>query len=148
MRTLHVRGLGRTIHHGDGELVVLQGVDVSVAPGQAVGVTGPLDSGWRSLLRLIVGLDPRSAGTIELTSPAGALPAASPRDLSELRQEVVLASALDPLLDGAPGRTLGGIGRLMAFRRRGVRGSSWAEIVSAAAAPLRRRSGPGATGSA
>src|SRR6187200_2290454 len=138
MRALHVRGLGRTIHHGDGELVILQGVDVSVAPGQAVGVTGPLDSGWRSLLRLIVGLDPLSAGTIELASPPGAPPAAPPRDLSDLRQEIVLASALDPLLEAAPGRTVAGIARLMASRRRGVRGVRWADILSAADAPARK----------
>lgn len=122
MRALHVRGLGRTIRHGEGELVVLQGIDVSVEPGQAVGVTGPLDSGWRSLLRLIVGLDPRSAGTVELGSSPGVAPAAAARDLSELRQEVVLASALDPLLEVASERTIAGIARLMASRRRGVRG--------------------------
>jgi energy-coupling factor transporter ATP-binding protein EcfA2 len=103
---------------------VLQDVDLVVEPGQCVGVTGPLDSGWRSLLRLVVGLDPATGGGVALDGPA--------RGLEERRQDVVLASALDPLLDGDAARTVARLFRLDASRRRRVGATSWNAIVAGA----------------
>jgi predicted ABC-type transport system involved in lysophospholipase L1 biosynthesis ATPase subunit len=136
MPTLRVSGLGRTIRRDDGDLAVLQGADLAVEPGEAVGVTGPLDSGWRSLLRLIVGLDPATEGTVALDGPA--------REREELRQEVVLASALDPLLDRGLAAAVTGVARLATSRRRGVRRATGDAI--AAAAGVRTAAGPWSRG--
>jgi ABC-type sulfate/molybdate transport systems ATPase subunit len=123
MPLLRVSGIGRTVHSDGGELEVLHAVDLVVERGEAVGLTGPLDSGWRSFLRLAVGLDPATEGTVELEGP--------PRERPELRQEVVLASALDPLLDAAPG-CVPRIFRMAASRRRRVRAATWPAIVAGA----------------
>ena len=128
---LRVKGLSRTVRSKDGELRVVDAVDLELDPGQALGVTGPLDSGWRSLLRLIVGLDPVTAGTVELVDrPPG--PRGNPEGKEELRQEVVLASALDPLLDTNLDETARAIGRLGASRRRRVPPVSGRTLRSAA----------------
>jgi ABC-2 type transport system ATP-binding protein len=131
MPALRVSNLGRSVRRDGGELAVLQGVGFAVAPGQAVGLTGPLDSGWRSVLRLIVGLDPATEGSVELE---GARPGRE-----ELRQEVIFASALAPLLDAGPG-VPAKIARLVASRRRGVRSASWDAVV--AGAGVASRDGP------
>jgi ABC-type hemin transport system ATPase subunit len=104
-----VSGLGRTVLHEGRELAIVEAFDVVVEPGSAHGLTGPLDSGWRSVLRLIAGLDPRSAGRVDL-APGLAV--------EEFRQEVVLASALAPLLERDLGRVVRDLGRLGATRRR------------------------------
>lgn len=123
MPALRVKGIGRTIRKDGGELAVLQGVDLLVEPGEAVGLTGPMDAGWRSLLRLIVGLDPATEGTVELDG--------APVERPELRQEVVLASALDPLLDGGAAAAAG-VFRLAASRARRVSPAAWGAIVAGA----------------
>jgi ATP-binding cassette subfamily B protein len=56
-----VRGL--TARHGTSGRGV-EGVDLTVAPGELVVVTGPVGSGKSTLLRAILGLIPREAGTI------------------------------------------------------------------------------------
>jgi lipoprotein-releasing system ATP-binding protein len=47
---LEVRGLTRTYVTGQGELEVLKGADVTVSPGEVVGLVGPSGSGKSSLL--------------------------------------------------------------------------------------------------
>jgi lipoprotein-releasing system ATP-binding protein len=47
---LEVRGLKRTYVTGQGQLEVLKGADVSVSPGEVVGLVGPSGSGKSSLL--------------------------------------------------------------------------------------------------
>ena len=107
---------------------MLQGVDVTVESGQAVGVTGPLDSGWRSLLRLIVGLDPLSAGQpsssralretrprlLRATAPSCARRSCSPRrSIRSWRPRPGRAVAGIGAADGVPaaGRAWGALGR-------------------------------------
>jgi heme exporter protein A len=59
---IHARGLGRRF----GDKRVLAGVDLDVAPGQFLLVTGPNGSGKTTLLRLIAGLIAPTSGEIEV----------------------------------------------------------------------------------
>ena len=49
---------------GEGELVVLKGVNLDVASGEIVGILGRSGSGKSTLLRLIAGLSEPSGGTL------------------------------------------------------------------------------------
>ncbi|MFG6194538.1 ABC transporter ATP-binding protein [Nonomuraea sp. JJY05] len=61
---LRARGLDADV--GAARLPVLRGVDLDVAEGTAVGVVGPSGSGKTTLLRALVGLHPRSGGSLTL----------------------------------------------------------------------------------
>jgi NitT/TauT family transport system ATP-binding protein len=50
---------------------VLDGIDLSVAPGEFVCLLGASGCGKSTLLNLIAGLDPASSGTIELPGTGG-----------------------------------------------------------------------------
>ena len=63
---LTVRGISRTF----GDRTILDGVDLDVAEGEAVGVVGPNGSGKSTLLRCIVEADEADAGEAELTGRA------------------------------------------------------------------------------
>ncbi|HEU0201283.1 MAG TPA: nitrate/sulfonate/bicarbonate ABC transporter ATP-binding protein [Burkholderiaceae bacterium] len=73
---LEVRSVRQSFRKPDGgELVVLDGVDLTVAEGEIVGLLGRSGSGKSTLLRLIAGLERPSAGTIRylgrpVTGPA------------------------------------------------------------------------------
>lgn len=73
---LEIRGLRRSFRKPDGgELLVLDGVDMTVVEGEIVGLLGRSGSGKSTLLRLIAGLEQPSAGTIRylgqpVTGPA------------------------------------------------------------------------------
>jgi ABC-type multidrug transport system ATPase subunit len=59
---LAVRGITRRF----GDRTILDGVDLDVAPGEAVGVVGPNGSGKSTLLRCIVGADEADGGEATL----------------------------------------------------------------------------------
>jgi NitT/TauT family transport system ATP-binding protein len=62
---LDIRGLCQSFPKADGgELVVLDGVDLELSPGQIVGLLGRTGSGKSTLLRLIAGLAQPSNGTV------------------------------------------------------------------------------------
>lgn len=55
------------IYRMDGnDVVALTSVDLDVAPGQMVGLLGPSGSGKSTLLRLLAGLQPPSAGRLQV----------------------------------------------------------------------------------
>ena len=70
---LEVRGL----HAGHGDVEVLRGVDLDVAPGELVALVGANGAGKSTLLKCISGLVPPTSGTIRLSggSIAGVPPA-------------------------------------------------------------------------
>ncbi len=57
---------GRGIVKRYGELVVLDGVDVRIGEGDAVGVVGPNGAGKTTLLGVLAGSVPATAGTVRL----------------------------------------------------------------------------------
>ncbi len=61
---IEVRGLGRDHVDGARRLTVLDGIDLSIADGELVAVTGPSGSGKSTLLGLIAGLDRPTRGSV------------------------------------------------------------------------------------
>lgn len=60
--TLRIEGL--RFRYGDREPEVLQGVDLSVAPGEALAIAGPSGGGKSTLLKLLLGVHAPTAGEI------------------------------------------------------------------------------------
>ncbi|HVB48963.1 MAG TPA: ABC transporter ATP-binding protein [Burkholderiales bacterium] len=58
--------MGKTVRSGDTDLVILQGIELAVMPGEALAIVGASGSGKSTLLALLAGLDTPSAGTVEL----------------------------------------------------------------------------------
>jgi lipoprotein-releasing system ATP-binding protein len=63
---LEIRGLSRRFKSGDGELVVLDGVDLVLRPGEIVGLVGPSGSGKSSLLHAAGLLERPSGGELRV----------------------------------------------------------------------------------
>jgi len=61
---IEVVGLGRDHTDGARKLTVLDGIDLAIADGELVAVTGPSGSGKSTLLGLIAGLDRPTRGTV------------------------------------------------------------------------------------
>jgi putative ABC transport system ATP-binding protein len=74
MTALRAKGIERTFRHAGGPVHVLRGVDLEVAPGELVTLSGPSGSGKSALLAVLAGFDRADEGTVEmggevLTSP-------------------------------------------------------------------------------
>ena len=63
---LQTLDLGKTVPSPEGELVILDGVNIEIAPGEALAVVGASGSGKSTLLGLMAGLDTPSRGTVRL----------------------------------------------------------------------------------
>ncbi|THD66936.1 MAG: ABC transporter ATP-binding protein [Bradyrhizobium sp.] len=63
---LSVRNLAKTYRSAGEQIAVLRGVDLSIAAGERVALTGESGSGKSTLLHLIAGLDRADSGEIRL----------------------------------------------------------------------------------
>ena len=75
--TVEAMRIARTYHQGDERILALKGVDVQVARGEWLAITGPSGSGKSTLLHIMGGLDRPDRGEIRLEG----------RDLSLLADE-------------------------------------------------------------
>ncbi len=77
---LHIENVRKAFPKPDGgELLVLDGVNLTLGDGQIIGLLGRSGSGKSTLLRLIAGLSAPSGGTLRFSGqpidgPASALP--------------------------------------------------------------------------
>src|SRR4051812_38656444 len=63
---LAVEGLGKHVPLPAGDLVILQDIGFSIAPGETIAVVGASGSGKSTLLSLLAGLDVPSSGRVLL----------------------------------------------------------------------------------
>jgi putative ABC transport system ATP-binding protein len=61
---IDLRGVSKTVPSGEGTLTILHPIDLNVASGEFLAVSGPSGSGKSTLLGLIAGLDAPSTGSI------------------------------------------------------------------------------------
>jgi lipoprotein-releasing system ATP-binding protein len=68
---LSIKGLSRRYKSGEGELTVLNGVDLDIAAGEVVGLIGPSGSGKSSLLHAAGLLEKPNAGEVTIAGQSG-----------------------------------------------------------------------------
>jgi len=63
---VQLKGVSKTFQSAGGPVVVLEGVDLTLEPGQKASLVGPSGSGKSTLLSLIAGLLRPDTGTVEI----------------------------------------------------------------------------------
>src|SRR5262245_651994 len=81
---VRARGLRKHYGHGEGLVRAVDGVDLDVAPGEAVAVMGPSGCGKSTLLHLLGGLDRPSGG--ELLLAGRRIEKLDEKDLARIRR--------------------------------------------------------------
>jgi ATPase subunit of ABC transporter with duplicated ATPase domains len=61
----------RGLSAGHGDRALFTGLDLTVGPGDVIGLVGPNGAGKSTLLRLLAGVDPADTGSVQL-SPGSA----------------------------------------------------------------------------
>jgi putative ABC transport system ATP-binding protein len=61
---IELHGVSKTVPSGSGTLTILHPLDLTIAGGRVVAITGPSGSGKSTLLGLIAGLDAPTAGRV------------------------------------------------------------------------------------
>ena len=63
---LELQGIHKTFGEAPQQVDVLRGVDLSLAPGDALAITGPSGSGKSTLLHIVGGMDRPTSGQVQL----------------------------------------------------------------------------------
>jgi ABC-type lipoprotein export system ATPase subunit len=79
---VQLKGVSKTFQSASGPVVVLEGVDLTIEPGQKASLVGPSGSGKSTLLSLIAGLLRPDTGTVEING-------VSQSDLNDRERAVV-----------------------------------------------------------
>ncbi|MDX3670884.1 ABC transporter ATP-binding protein [Streptomyces europaeiscabiei] len=106
----------RNLHVAFRGTPALTGVDLTVAPGSAVGIVGVSGSGKTTLVRTVVGLQRSTSGTIQLS---GALLSTGLRGRTREQRRGLQLVTQNPLGALNPSRTVGAaVGRPLRLHRR------------------------------
>jgi NitT/TauT family transport system ATP-binding protein len=84
MTAIHLSGVSKRFTKGPR---IIQSLSADIAPGQFVSIIGPSGCGKSTLLKLVAGLTPLTAGSIEIDGKA---PAAARREISFIFQDPTL----------------------------------------------------------